>query len=443
MRYFPHTDEDITAMLQTIGADSLDDLFKAVPRDCLMRGELDLPAAMTEWDLNDHMDSLSDTIAASSQYKVFMGAGCYAHHIPASVSYLLGRSEFTTAYTPYQPEISQGTLQGIYEFQTLCTRLLGMDVATASHYDGATSLAEALLIAFRKTGRRKAAVSGLVHPLYRKVVKSYLRPTDYTIVEIPEAADGRTDLAAIGDTSEFAAVVVQSPNFFGCIEELSKFAEKAHENGALFIVTFTEPIAFGLIKNPGSQGADIVAGEGRSLGIQQSFGGPGLGILASTAAFMRKLPGRLVGRTTDVNGERGFVLTLSTREQHIRREKASSNICSNNGLCALTAAMYLASLGGTGLAELACLNHDLAEYLKKKLAEAGVRIPFSAPTFNEFVVDFGPKFEPVYKRLLKKKIIAGLPLKRFYPKKKGMYLVCATETMKKDDLDTLVREVTL
>ena len=442
MRYLPHTEEDIAAMLRVVGVPSLDDLFGSVPAAYRQQAALDLPGPLSEWELNELMDSLAGRMASPPGYRVFLGAGRYDHHIPATVNYLLGRSEFSTAYTPYQPEISQGTLQGIFEFQTLCTRLLGLEVATASHYDGATALAEALLIAIRKTGRSRVAVSRLVNPLYRQVIATYLQPTGCSIVEIGRGPDGRTDPGSPGDLGEMAAVAVQSPNFLGCIEDLRGFADRAHANGALFITSFTEPLAYGLLKNPGSQGTDIAAGEGQSLGIPASFGGPGLGILASTGEFMRSLPGRLVGKTLDLDGEQGFVLTLTAREQHIRREKASSNICSNNGLCALTAAMYLASLGGTGFRKLAALNHDKAEYLKKRLAGTGIRIPFAGPTFNEFVADLGPDADKIYSRLVRRKIIPGLRLERFYPEMAGHVLLCVTETMKKEDLELLVQEVT-
>ena len=281
-----------------------------------------------------------------------------------------------------------------------------------------------------------------MHPLHRRVVQTYFHPTEYEVVELPYLQDGRTDLAALDNLDELAAVAIQSPNFFGCIEDLQTAAEKIHTQKGLFIVSFTEPLAYGLIKNPGSQGADIACGEGQSLGLPRSFGGPGLGMLASRLKYVRSLPGRLVGRTKDVDGKEGFVLTLATREQHIRREKATSNICTNNSLCASTAAVYLASLGGTGFRELANLNHDKAEYLKEELKANGSTIPFASPTFNEFVVQFSEGFDQKYDRLLKEKIVAGLPLKGYYPELTDHYLLCATETASKADMDNLVKEVT-
>jgi glycine dehydrogenase subunit 1 len=441
MLYLPHTSEDIASMLQAVGVDNLDGLFTTVPENCRCKSDLKLPETLTEWELNDHMEALSASMAVSPEYKVFMGAGSYEHFIPASVSYLLGRSEFVTSYTPYQPEMSQGTLQAIYEYQTLAARLLGMEVATASHYDGATALAEALLMAARITKRQKVAISSLIHPLYRRVVQTYFDPTGYEVVELGYLENGVTDLSELDKVDALGAVAIQSPNFFGCIESLQAIGEKAHEKKALFVASFTEALAYGLLKSPGSQGADIVSGEGQSLGIPRSFGGPGLGMLASSKKFMRSLPGRLVGQTKDLDGKRGFVLTLATREQHIRREKATSNICTNNSLCALAAAMYMASVGGTGIRELARLNHDKAEYLKEELKKAGFTITFDSPTFNEFVVEFPAGLETTYKRLLEKKIVAGLPLTRYYPELANHYLLCVTEARTKEDMDALVREV--
>jgi glycine dehydrogenase subunit 1 len=441
MLYLPHTSEDISSMLQAVGVEDLDDLFATVPEDCRLKGDLNLPEHLSEWELNDHMEALSHNMAVSPEYKVFMGAGSYEHFIPASISCLLGRSEFVTSYTPYQPEMSQGTLQAIYEYQTLAARLLGMEVATASHYDGATALAESLLMGIRVTKRRKIAMSGLIHPLYRRVVQTYFEPTGYEVVELGYLNNGVTDIAELDEMDDLAAVAVQSPNFFGCIENLQSMGEKTHEKDALFVVSFTEALAYGLLKNPGSQGADIVCGEGQSLGIPRSFGGPALGMLASRKKYMRSLPGRLVGQTKDLDGKRGFVLTLATREQHIRREKATSNICTNNSLCALAAAMYMASVGGTGIWKLAGLNHDKAEYLKSELKKAGFRIPFDRPTFNEFVVEFHKGFKATYERLLEKEIVAGLSLAPYFPELANHYLLCVTETTSKHNMDVLVREV--
>jgi len=442
MRYLPHTPEDIETMLKAVGAESLDALFSTVPDNCRRTGDLRVPEPLTEWALNELMEGMSRSLGAPPEYKVFLGAGSYDHHIPHALSYLLSRSEFVTSYTPYQPEMSQGTLQAIYEYQTLSCRLLGMEVANASLYDGASALAEALLMAMRITKARKVALSSLIHPHYRQVVQTYFEPTGFELIELPRLQDGRTDLAPLDDMEELAALAVQSPNFFGCVEDLAAGAQKAHQKQALYITTFTEPLAYGLLKNPGSLGADLACGEGQSLGIPQSFGGPGLGMFATKMKHVRNMPGRLVGQTTDMDGRRGFVLTLATREQHIRREKATSNICTNNSLCALAAAMYMASLGRTGFRELAQLNHDKAEYLKKGLLQAGVKIPFESPTFNEFVAALPAQSGKTYHRLLEKKIVAGLPLAPYYPELTDHYLLCVTETKTRHDLDELIKEIT-
>jgi glycine dehydrogenase subunit 1 len=441
MRYLPHTPEDIAAMLKAVKIDSLEELFAHIPEDCRRREALKIPEFLTEWELDDHIDTLAGSMAVSPEYKIFMGAGSYEHHIPEAASFLLGRSEFVTAYTPYQPEVSQGTLQAIYEYQTLTARLLGMEVANASQWDGASSLAEAMLMAIRISRKKAVAVSRAVHPLYRRVLETYFEPADFEIRELPYLSDGTTDLSPLKDMGDLAGVAVQSPNFLGCIEDLEKAAQTLQNQKTLLVVCFTEPLAYGLYKNPGQCGADIACGEGQSLGIPRSFGGPALGMFATKMIYVRNMPGRLVGQTVDRDGKRGHVLTLSTREQHIRREKATSNICTNNSLCALATVIYMATLGGTGFRELAQLNYDKSEYLKKILSRAGFNLPFSRATFNEFVVEFPTGFEKTYKRLLKKKMIAGLPLVRFYPELKNHYLRCVTETINKADMDALVQEI--
>jgi glycine dehydrogenase subunit 1 len=434
--------EQIQQMLTVVGADSLESLFSSIPEECRRLQEMNLPGALSEWALNRYMDNLSDRMAVSPQYRVFIGAGRYDHHIPATVSALKSRSEFLTAYTPYQPEISQGTLQAIYEYQTLAARLMGVDVVTASHYDGATALSEALLMAIRKTRRKRVALSSAIHPSYRRVAQTYLEPAGFEILDLPFLENGLTDLSLLAGTADIAAVALQSPNFFGCIEDLKIGGQKAHEIGALFVAGFTEAVAYGLLKSPGSQGADIVFGEGQSLGIPIAFGGPGLGMLGCTSEHTRNLPGRLVGKAKDMDGKNGFVLTLATREQHIRREKATSNICSNNSHCALTAAMYMASLGKSGFCDLAKLNHDKAAYLCRGLSGAGFKMPFKGLFFNEFVVEFPEELDTLYQRLLEKKIVAGLPLSAFYPELSHHYLLCVTETASREDMDALIREVT-
>jgi glycine dehydrogenase subunit 1 len=441
MRYLPHTPEDITAMLEAVGIDSLDGLFTHIPQDCRRKEALKIPEPLTEWELNDHMVTLADNMAVSPEYRLFLGAGSYEHHIPSAVSFLLGRSEFVTAYTPYQPEVSQGTLQAIYEYQTLTARLLGMEVANASQYDGASALAEAMLMSIRVSRQKTVAVSRAVHPLYRRVLETYFKPTDLEIKELPYLSDGTTDLGPLKDMDDLGGLAIQSPNFFGCMENLENIKQRLQSKTALLVVCFSEPLAYGIYKNPGQCGADIACGEGQSLGIPRSFGGPALGMFASKMKYVRNMPGRLVGQTVDLEGKRGHVLTLATREQHIRREKATSNICTNNSLCALAAVMYMAALGATGFKKLAQLNYDKSEYLKSALAQAGFKIPFSRPTFNEFVVEFPANFKQTYQRLLKKKIIGGLPLAGYYPELKNHYLLCVTETMTRQDMDTFVEEI--
>lgn len=441
MRYLPHTEEEIKTMMARIGVADFSELFPTVSGDCRYEGEMNLPKSHSEWELEAHMHGLGAMTEIGPEYAVLLGAGCYHHNIPAIISALAGRSEFLTAYTPYQPEMAQGTLQGVFEYQTLTARLLGTDIANASMYDGASALAEALLMALRlRKKKRRVAVSAAVHPHYRAVVDAYFRPTEFEVVVLPYGEDGRTDLTAI-DQGEYAAIALQSPNFFGVIEELERAATAIHAGDGLFVACFTEPLSFGLLKNPGSLGADIVCGEGQSLGISRSFGGPGLGMFGCRQEFVRSMPGRLVGETVDLDGKRGFVLTLSTREQHIRREKATSNICSNQGINTITAAMYMAALGGSGMRRLARLNYDKAEYMKNALIDAGARLLFAAPTFNEFVFEFPGDFNITYRNLLEKKIVAGLDLGRYYPELSGKFLLCVTETTSKEVIDRVAEEV--
>ena len=444
MRYLPHTASDVSDMLAKLGLGSLDALFSEIPIECRHRKPLAMPSALTEWELDRHMDKMAATTAIRPAYQMFLGAGSYDHFIPEIVTHLLKRGELTTCYTPYQPEVSQGTLQTIYEYQTLVTRLLGMDVANASLYDGASALAEALLMAMRITHRSTILISKAIHPFYRHVAQTYLTPSGCRLVELPYAADGRTDFSRMGDISEIAACAVQTPNFFGCIEEVRKLSDILHQDSDALVVTcFSEPLAFGLFQSPGRQGADIACGEGQSLGLPRSFGGPGLGLFSGKMRYVRQMPGRIVGQTTDTDGRRGFVLTLATREQHIRRQKATSNICTNQGLCATAATMYMAALGGTGFRHLARLNYDKAHYLQRILSQAGFILPFDAPTFNEFVIRMETGSSEMYAQLIKRGFIAGLPLVDYYPELADHYLLCATETASKTDMDQLAKELVL
>ena len=440
MRYLPHTSSEIADMLKTAGFAGLEALFDHIPADVKTTKPLALPNAVDEWELKRQVSALAGRNATPGNHLMFLGAGCYEHHVPAVVTSLMGRSEFVTAYTPYQPEASQGTLQAVYEYQTMAGRLLGMDVANASLYDGASALAEALLMAIRVTKRNRVAVSKAIHPHYRQVAKTYLSPGGHEMIELPYAEDGSTDLAAVPEPEKLAAIAVQSPNVFGCVEPFGDVSAFAKARGALAVFAFTEPLAFGLLKNPGSQGADIACGEGRSFGLGMSAGGMTLGMFAAKQEYVRQMPGRLIGMTVDLEGRRGFVLTLSTREQHIRREKATSNICSNQSLCALGAAQYLAALGKTGITQLARINYNKSEYLKRQLVKTGCRIRFSRPTFNEFAIEF-PKGAPPIEQLYERNIIPGLPLGEWYPELENCWLVCATETKSRDMLDFFAREV--
>lgn len=441
MRYIPHTEEDVRQMLDTIGVPALEDLFVGIPAADRLQRSLQLPPPAAEGELLRELTRLAASNATPASHLSFLGGGSYQHFIPAVVDHLISRSEFYTAYTPYQPEISQGTLQAIFEFQTLICQLTGMDVANASMYDGASSCAEAVLMAVRVTRRRRVLLSAALHPEYRQTVASYCRYLELELVEIPFDGSGGTDLAAleamIDDTT--AAVVCGYPNVFGVIEPLAAQAEIAHRHGARLVTAVAESIALGLLKSPGELGADIVVGDGQSFGIPVGFGGPSVGFFASRQQDLRALPGRLVGETVDSDGQRGFVLTLSTREQHIRREKATSNICSNQGLCALMATIYLCLLGKAGLREVAEQNLAKAAYARQAIAALpGFSLPFSGPCFNEFVVATPRGAQALLGALQQQGILGGLALARFYPEMADRVLICVTEQHSRADIDTLV-----
>jgi glycine dehydrogenase subunit 1 len=433
-RYIPHTDDDIRRMLETIGVQGVEDLFKTIPMKYRLSAPMNLPEPLGEFDLLRHLRELQSPLCTS-----FLGGGAYHHFIPAIVPYLISRSEFYTAYTPYQPEISQGTLQSIFEYQTLMCELTGMEVSNGSLYDGASSLAEAVLMAFRVTKRKKVLLSQAIHPEYRKVIETYIDPEQQEIVLIPyRKEDGRTDEKVLSDLLDETvnAVVIQSPNFFGLIEDLQGIGAEVHQAGGMMVVGFSEAIAYGILAPPGAFEADIVAGEGQSLGIPLSFGGPYLGIFTTKNRHVRTMPGRLVGETVDLEGRRGFVLTLATREQHIRREKATSNICTNEGLCALMATIYLSCLGREGLREVAMMNLSKAEYAKKITSRIrGCKLSFTGPTFNEFVLEIEGDPEKVLKKMKQEKIVGGLALARFYPELNRHLLVTVTEMNSKEEID--------
>lgn len=441
MRYIPNSPEERQEMLAAIGLANADELFRSIPENVRLGRKLEITDPLAESEVIGAMEGFAAKNTAASKPS-FLGAGVYSHFSPTIVDHLIQRSEFFTSYTPYQPEISQGTLQYIFEFQTLICQLTGMEVANASMYDGSTSMAEAYLMAQRVTRRNKIVVATSVHPEYREVARTYTKHGEADIVEVPfdEQTGQLTDLSALDDKT--AALIVQSPNFFGCVEDLRALADAAHAVGSLLVVVVTEAISFGLLKSPGSCGADIVVGEGQSFGIPMSFGGPHVGLFATQEKYVRQMPGRLCGVAYDKNGNRGFVLTLSTREQHIRREKATSNICTNQGLIALAATVYMETMGKKGLQEVAMQNAQKAAYAAKKIATIdGFEIAFSAPKFNEFVVRSSKPAEVVLSGLRQKGIIGGLALSKYYDDRPNEFLVCVTETSSKASIDQLAQEL--
>ena len=418
MSYIPHTDGDRESMLQTMGVSSLAELFRDVPEKVKIKELFFLPTPLSEPELREELLALSQKNTTPS----FLGAGAYAHFIPSAVKQLVGRSEFYTSYTPYQAEISQGMLQVTYEYQTMLCNLTGMDVANASLYDGATALAEACFLACRVTGRKEVLVSSALHPEYRKALKTYLAGADLRLREIPYAPTGTTESPEKYLSNQSACFALQQPNFFGCIEPVRGLAEKIHAAGVLFVAC-VDPVSLGILAAPGKYGADLVVGEGQALGNPAAFGGPGLGIFAAKKEYLRQLPGRIVGLTTDSSGKRAYCLTLQTREQHIRREKAASNICSNEALSALAATIYLSLMGKAGLRKVAELCLQKINYLKCALAPLK-KTAFSAPTFKELVIESSQN--------------VGLALSLYYPERKGCRLISITELTKKDALDKLI-----
>jgi glycine dehydrogenase subunit 1 len=442
MRYIPSSPDERAEMLRDIGLESVDQLFRGIPQPLRLREPLNLPP-QSEVDLLRRLRILSSRNATPANHRVFLGAGAYHHYRPAHVDALISRSEFYTSYTPYQPEISQGTLQAIFEYQTMICQLTGMDVANASLYDGSTAVAEAVLMAGRITNRQKVLLAATVHPEYREVVRNYTKTLGFELEIIPyDPESGQLNLDAVRVDDSVAAVVVQSPNFFGCIEDLEAPARAAHNVKALMIAVVVEPFSLGLLRSPGAQGVDIVAGEGQAFGVPVSFGGPSLGLFATRQEFVRQMPGRLAGQAFDHEGRRGFVLTLSTREQHIRREKATSNICTNQGLIMLTATIYLASLGPQGLKEIAYQNIQKAAYAAGRIgALDGYECRFSGPRFNEFAIKTRRPVDQTVARLLEKHTIGGLPLGRFYPELNDCLLVCVTELNSRDEIDQYVSQL--
>jgi len=441
LRYIPNSPDERVEMLRQIGVASIENLFDSIPEDLRLRQVLNVPAAMSELELLAKFEQTAVRNPAARRIS-FLGGGAYAHYVPTIVDHLISRSEFFTSYTPYQPEISQGTLQAIFEFQTLVCQLTGMDIANASMYDGSTAMAEAVLMAERITKRSKVIVSSAVHPQYLEVAHTYVQHAGIELRESLYCTETGTtlpeSLAAIDDQT--AAIVVQSPNFFGCIEDLKALGDKAHAKGALLIVAVTEAMSFGQLRSPGAGGADIVIAEGQSFGVPLSFGGPYVGLFATRDKYARQIPGRLVGEAYDKEGRRGYVLTLATREQHIRREKATSNICTNEGLIALAATVYLETMGRRGVQEVAYQCAQKAHYAAREIAKIeGFALPFSAPFFDEFVVRAPIEASTLLDRLAREKAIdGGIALSRFDSSRPNDFLVCVTETNTREQIDALV-----
>lgn len=439
MRYIPTSPEERAEMLHQIGLDSAADLFDSIPEDLRLNRPLNTPAALSEMELLSGFERMAGQNPAA-QRASFLGGGAYSHYIPTIVDHIISRSEFFTAYTPYQPEISQGTLQVIFEFQTLVCQLTGMEVANASMYDGSTALAEAVLMAERVTKRSKVIACGSIHPEYLEVVNTYVQHAGIELkhAEFDPATGQTSSNIALDDKT--AAIVVQSPNFFGCIEEVTELADQAHAAGALLVVAITEAMSLGLLKSPGACGADIVVAEGQSFGVPLSFGGPYVGLFATREKHARQIPGRLVGEAYDKAGRRGFVLTLATREQHIRREKATSNICTNEGLIALAATVYLETMGRRGLQEAAWQCAQKTAYASRRIAEIpGFSLPFTAPGFNEFVVRGPANAADLLSRLAaERNINGGLAMSRYFSDRPNDFLVCVTEMNSRVEIDSLV-----
>jgi glycine dehydrogenase subunit 1 len=439
MRYLPHSDTERSDMLAAIGAGAIDDLFTGVPADKMLKGPVNLPRRKSELEVARILGGLAAKNVPASTVPFFVGAGAYKHHVPATVDHLIQRSEFLTSYTPYQPEIAQGTLQYLFEFQTQVATLTGMDVANASMYDGSTACGEAVLMAHRVTKRNKAILSGGLHPHYAEVVETLSHMANDRVTRLPADVKAAEGIIALID-NETSCVVVQTPDVFGNLRNLKAIADACHAKGALLIAVFTEVVSLGLITPPGAMGADIVVGEGQSIGNALNFGGPYVGLFATKSQYVRQMPGRLCGETVDAEGRRGFVLTLSTREQHIRRDKATSNICTNSGLCSLAFTAHMTLLGSEGLARLARINHAHAVKLADMLAGVkGIEV-LNQSFFNEFTVKLGKPAAPVVEALAAKKILAGVPVSRLLPGAglDDLLILASTEVNTDEDRATLV-----
>jgi glycine dehydrogenase subunit 1 len=446
MRYTPHTPADQERMLRAIGLESIDDLYRHVPKTLRERAKVNLPPGLSELAVRRRLAALASQNADSGVWSLFLGGGIYNHFIPSAVDAIISRAEFATSYTPYQPEVSQGTLQALFEYQTLICQLTGMEVSNAAVYDGASATAEAVLTSRRiqPAGRRRVLMSRALHPQYRAVVRSYFKNLDDVVLEeIPFDAGGATDVTRLAEQLDDRAmcVVVGYPNFFGVIEDLTPIQAACAKAGAQLIDVTTEPLSLGLLKPPGELGVDIAVGEGQSLGVPMNLGGPAFGFFACQKKFVRSIPGRLVGETVDSDGKRGFVLTLATREQHIRREKATSNICTSQTLCALGATVFMSLLGKTGMRRIAEVNLARAHRARARLARgAGLSEVFSGPFFNEFVLR-SRDAEKLFARCAAENIVPGIQMGKWYPELKDCLLVCVTEMNEEGEVDRLVRTI--
>lgn len=443
-RFIPNTRADVQAMLETVGAKSIDDLFADVPEEFRLTRPLTIPAALTESELRSELARLSSECANADEYACYLGAGIYDHYIPSMINHILCRSEFYTAYTPYQAEVSQGTLQAIFEYQTMISELTGMEVSNASMYDAGTGTAEAAVMACASTRRSKVLVSKAVNPRYRQVLQTYAAPRGLEVVEVDFCKRRGVTLVSQVPASiaeDAACLIVQSPNYFGIVEDMEQLGAAIHAVRGL-LVAVVNPISLGVLAPPGSYGADIAVGEGQPMGIPMSFGGPLLGFFATTGKLMRKMPGRLVGQTIDAAGRRGFVLTLQAREQHIRRESATSNICSNEALCALASTIYMSLMGPMGMRKVAEICTYRAHYLRDRIESiAGFELPLSGPFFNEFVVRSSMPSDDMNKELLAAGIVGGKSIEPDYPELPGCTLWAVTEQRTREELDILIREL--
>lgn len=436
--FFPHSAEDIRKMLKVIGVSSIDELFNSIPKELIENEPLKLEPAMSEFEVKELIEEIGRKNIKLSEISAFLGGGVYYHFIPSAVKHIISRSEFYTSYTPYQPEASQGVLQATFEYQTIVCEIFNMDVANASMYDGSTALAESCLMGIKLSGKEKVYISKTMHPHYREVVRTYLGEERVCELDF----DIETGKTVLNIEEDVGAIALQNPNFFGVVEDLSSLRKICNEKKAKMIVCVTEPLSLGILAPPGDFGCDIAVGEGQSLALPPSYSGPHLGLFATRKEYVRYMPGRLVGETITLDGKKGYVLTLSTREQHIRREKATSNICTNSGLNAIAFAVSLSLIGKEGFKELAVLNFSIAHYLLRLIEEEGIgKLRFNSPFFNEFTLELNKDAEEIWRALVKEGVLFGIPAGRFYPELKNCLIITATEVNKKAEINKVVERI--